>query len=395
MMFFQRNTDSGSIINFYISTLNSQDNPIAYGPGSILNGSLMLTTDKPLSVHQIRVIFQCEELDSSKKQTTTIFNVDSVVWGKSNNREIQELSDGSHMYLFAIRLPQVNYPPSMHISQFGHHVRYTLQGVIDLASEGPHSTALLPIIYLPLVTASSTSPLSKKTQVFEKEKTMIEMTAELIKPAYCPGDLCTVKLTTKNRSDSKITQVQLQLNAVATTLVQTSTVHKHHSLVTETFYVSIQKQSEHHDVFQFHIPSDLVPTFTNKLGRYIDIAYEIVLTIPLQLATEHSLTNTITLPVLIATVPPDYPVAIDLHEPLEDELPVFIPNIESPLPSPLTYPADKAYSVSPSHSFQMMMMDGEQEDIPLDDDFSLNTISDPSGHLMVPDLSVKRKTSVS
>lgn len=38
----------------------------------------------------------------------------------------QELSEGSHMYLFAIRLPQVNYPPSMHDSHFGHRINYPL-----------------------------------------------------------------------------------------------------------------------------------------------------------------------------------------------------------------------------------------------------------------------------
>jgi hypothetical protein len=91
------------------------------------------------------------------------------------------------MYLFAIRLPQVNYPPSMHDSHFGHRINYTLQGMLNTAtSDTPHYTATVPVLYLPLVTCNPTT-VSKKTQVFEKEDKKIEVTAELIKPAYCPG----------------------------------------------------------------------------------------------------------------------------------------------------------------------------------------------------------------
>ncbi|KAI8076581.1 uncharacterized protein B0P05DRAFT_545003 [Gilbertella persicaria] len=408
MMLFQRNTDSGSIRNFYVSTGSSgQEKPVAYGPGSIINGSLMITLDKPLPAYNIRVIFKCEELDSSKKENTTIFAVDSVIWGharkdsKMCQLESQELASGSHMYLFAIRLPQVNYPPSMHVSHFGHRINYTLQGVIELVSEGPHYTSTLPIIYLPLVTTSVTH-VSRKTQVYQKNQDRIEITAELIKPAYCPGDLCTLKMMTKNKSDIKITQVQIQFNAIATTLAPTSAVeyiHKQQTLLTETFYVSIAKHTtDHQDVFQFIIPSHLVPTFTNKMGRYIDIAYEVVLIVPLNptstgLFGTQSITNTISLPMIIATVPPAYPIDIQVHEPLQEELPFFIPNIESPMPSPVTYPADRAYSVSPSNSFQMMFND--DDDVMIDDDFALSShISDASGHLLVPD-STRRKSSSS
>lgn len=109
----------------------------------------------------------------------------------NNNKkgaEAQELSNGSHMFLFAIRLPQVNYPPSMHDSPFGHRISYTLQGVFDTTGT-THVTTSVPIIYLPLITCSpnTLNETSKKTQVFEKEDKKIEVTAELIKPAYCPG----------------------------------------------------------------------------------------------------------------------------------------------------------------------------------------------------------------
>ncbi|KAL0142095.1 hypothetical protein V8B55DRAFT_1494884 [Mucor lusitanicus] len=395
MLFGRNNTDLAAIHNFYVSTSSgSPDKPIAYGPGSIINGSLMITNDKPLSAKNIRIVFKCEAMDSSKREKSSVFSVDTVIWGnpKESAATRAELPQGSHMYLFAIRLPQVNYPPSMHDSHFGHRIGYTLQGVIDLESE-PHFTATVPILYLPLVTTNL--PTSKMTQVFEKENKKIQVTAELIKPAYCPGDLCTV-----------------QLQAVATTLnpnhsaatLENEHIHKQYTILSESFYVSIAKQArDHQDIFKFQIPSNLVPTFTNKMGKYIDIAYRVEIALPSQSSAggifnsqQQLVTNTIVLPITIATVPPSYPIQIEIHESTSnDELPTFIPNIESPLPSPVHYPADRAYSVSPSNSFQMSSdMDISEEDA----DFVLNRNEsqiDASGHLMVPDAADGRRKSSS
>lgn len=195
-------------------------------------------------------------------------------------------------------------------------------------------------------------------------------------------------MTTNNKSDTKISSIQVLLAAVATTLPPTDSVsapyqHKQHTLLTESFYVSIAKQAQNHqDIFTFTIPSNIVPTFTNKLGKYIDIAYEVIIVMGSAANTgswfSGYVSNEISLPITIATVPPAYPIGFTVHENTANELPSFIPNIESPLPSPVHYPADRAYSVSPSNSFQI------KDDLDEDDDFCLNR-QDASGHLMVPD----------
>jgi hypothetical protein len=212
-------------------------------------------------------------------------------------------------------------------------------------------------------------------------------------------------MTTNNNSDTKITGVQVSLVAMATTLAPTISapdyVHKQHTLLSEYFYLSIPKQArDHHDILKFDIPSSIVPTFTNKLGKYIDIAYQVNIDIPNCTTTSNTGSgifggatdnaNTISLPITIATVPPSYPIQVTVHE-STDELPTFIPNIESPLPSPVNYPADRAYSVSPSNSFQM------RDDFDLEvEDFMLNAhTQDASGHLMVPDNNGARRKSSS
>ena len=104
-----------------------------------------------------------------------------------------ELSDGSHMYLFAIKLPFVNFPPSIHGTYVGHHVEYSLQGFLELNdTPGCIETACIPVIYLPFVTCM---PMdgdvlregAKKNQVFRRNNAVVEVIAEMIKPAYCPG----------------------------------------------------------------------------------------------------------------------------------------------------------------------------------------------------------------
>lgn len=228
-------------------------------------------------------------------------------------------------------------------------------------------------------------------------------------------------MTTNNKSDTKISSVQVLFTAISTTLHPTDPVNtpyqqKQYTLLTEQFYVSIPKHAKNHqDIFRFHVPSNIVPTFTNKLGKYIDISYEVIIQIDGTSTTtvSHSngngssgggswfgnhnthISNTISLPIIIATVPPYYPIGITVHDNVESELPAFIPNVESPLPSPVVYPADRAYSVSPACSFQMSSGDDLE-----DDGFSLNNntttnLQDATGHLMVPDAASRRKSSAS
>ncbi|KAI9495843.1 hypothetical protein BDB00DRAFT_196007 [Zychaea mexicana] len=404
--------------SFNLSVIPSgQDRVVAFGPGSVLNGSVVLNLDKPVKAHSIRVAFKCEQFDESSSKTT-IFNVETHVWDHSQSAEgVNELSDGSHMYLFAIKLPFVNFPPSIHGSYVNHHIEYSLQGFLEL-EDTPDciETACVPVIYLPFVTCM---PMdgdvpragAKKNQVFRRNNAVVEVTAELIKPAYCPGDLCTVKLITTNQSDCKISHMDVSL-------VCNVNGQRHHTLQTETFFVAIPKETkDHQSVFRFNMPDDLVPS-TQHPG--LDINYDVVVTMPIGgsagtlvgadptassagdaananntstggnsvwnlfgAAASHPFNNTVALPVLIATVPNGFAIPPQLSKPLktyneQPEDPSFIPNIESPLPSPsaaMFSPvgswAGSPAALSPSNSLQ-------------DPEFELAMQQDASGHLMVP-----------
>ncbi|KAI8986534.1 hypothetical protein BDB01DRAFT_785957 [Pilobolus umbonatus] len=412
MMFFQKNTSISPIRSFQANiSSGGHDNPIAFGPGSIISGSLMLTLDKPLSAYSMRVIFKCEESDSSKK-STTIFSVESVIWGEVQATGVQTqcLAEGSHMYLFAIRLPHVNYPPSMSDYYFGHRIIYTLYGVLNMPSSDNY-TNTVPIIYLPLITCPPEyiAQTSRTSEVFVIENGVIETSVELIKPSYCPGDHCTLKMITNNKSDTKINHVQLMLSAISSTnspntpaTSDQTHVQKKHILLTESFFVSIPKQArDHHDIFRFQIPIHIVPSFTNKLGKYIDISYEITISIPVTVSSHSntswfnstvSVDNILSLPIPITTIPPGYPIEVDVEEADSSELPCFIPNIESPFQSPSMTPEDYDYSVSPLSPFPI----DNGEDV--EDNFQLHSdaqsLQDDAGYLVVPN-GIRRKSNSS
>ncbi|KAI9493316.1 hypothetical protein BDB00DRAFT_872420 [Zychaea mexicana] len=333
---------------------------VAFGPGAILSGSVFLTLDKPLRAHNIRVAFRCEQ--KSNRAIKTLFNVESIIWGKPRSVDRaagDELKEGCHMYLFAIKLPNVNYPPSMQDNELCHRVDYTLQGFLDLHDQRAMETAPARVMYLPLISCVTDELPPKETQEFKRgSNNRLQLTLQAARPAYCPGgsksgDNCTVKLITKNRSEHKISSFQVALVAMAGAAA--AAADKTHTVHSETIYAPMGKYANNTSVCNFQIPSHCAPSLGN-------ITYQIVVTLPWGASSwkfPSSLNNvSISIPITIATVPATYPVPPHLQLPLPSfllqengaALPSFIPNIESPDPSPMSPVSIDVHSPSPSLS---------------------------------------------
>lgn len=236
------------------------------------------------------------------------------------------------------------------------------------------------------------------------------------------GDPCTVKLTTNNRSGNKISHMDVSLVCKVTTNDETGQPNntKHHTLQTETFFVAIPRDAkEHQSVFCFNMPDDMIPsTKHQQAGRFLEVAYEVVVTLPISGSSHGSDTtasstpsaslwpffgnaqpiiNTVSLPVLVSTVPAGFPIPSQLSQPLctfdeQPEPPSFIPNIESPLPSPsmpmISSPVG-SWAGSPtmlefdrlSPSTSISAASNDMQDIDL---AGAVVQQDASGHLMVP-----------
>ena len=93
------------------------------------------------------------------------------------------------MYLFAIKLPNVNYPPSIHDNDLGYRVDYTLQGYLSLHDQRVMETAPMRIMYLPFVSCVTNDLAPKRTQLFKRgNHNTLQLTLQTSKAAYCPGE---------------------------------------------------------------------------------------------------------------------------------------------------------------------------------------------------------------
>jgi hypothetical protein len=216
-------------------------------------------------------------------------------------------------------------------------------------------------------------------------------------------------------SSYNINHVQIQLLSTATSLHLPNDLpiasgpsyhHKQRELLSETLFVSIPKKTQDiTTICPLRIPRYCVPTTQSHFGKYIDIAYEIIVTIPpmgqssvnnwsstffknaapAATATSHVFNpQAIRLPLIITTMPSKLP---KLHIPFVDESntehPTFIPTIESPLPSPTSPMNSSALSWEPGSPIEP-----EEEFLP-------QYQEDAFGHLMVPNaLNTRRSSSI-
>ncbi|KAI7896507.1 uncharacterized protein EV154DRAFT_492501 [Mucor mucedo] len=352
---------SNPIRSFELTVASGDTKAVAFGAGSIINGNVKLFLDKAITIKSIRVVFKCEEWDKKKGPSCTLFSVESCIWSQ---QEPTESETGNHIYLFAIQLPSsVNFPPTIRDAYLGHRIEYSLQGYLDLLDSTTRSTSIVPLTYLPLVSLDDfTTRHHKKSKTIkiEKGEEYVEVTAKLVNPSSCPGELCSVKLHTHNQSSYNINQVQVFLLSTATSLsssnreypdlpvaIGPSYHHKQRQIHSESFYVTIPRYSrDNTTICPFKVPTFCVPTTQCHLGKYIDITYEVVIIIPTMghSSSESGGTNNllvnpraIRLPLIVTTIPyiSNLP---KLQIPFADEnntdVPTFIKYNESPLPSP-------------------------------------------------------------
>ncbi|KAI9487180.1 MAG: hypothetical protein EXX96DRAFT_593451 [Benjaminiella poitrasii] len=378
--------------------LTVASNDVAFGPGSIINGSIKLFVEKSVKAKSIRVLFKCEEWEQGKDHNA-LFSIESTIWDQKEEDAFLEV--GSHIYLFAIQLPAtINYPPAIKDVYLGHRIEYSLQGYLDVISSVDNSsiqtrpTSVVSLIYLPLVTVSDDYIQKKeKTVKIEKGSEYVEITANLVNPSSCP-----VSTTTSYHSKSE--------NHPDLPTSGPSYRHKQRQILYESFYITIPKFSRNNTVIcPIRIPSFCVPTTQSHFGKYIGISYEIFIIIPAMgnypssstsvgvigvhnNSFSHLLLNphVIRLPLFISTIPyytPRLKIPFADNETSAD-LPTFIISNESP----------NLLSHSPSADSDCNWGPGSPVDLPEDDELVLpQPQEDASGHLMVPSSFFRRPSS--
>ncbi|RUP50950.1 hypothetical protein BC936DRAFT_136947 [Jimgerdemannia flammicorona] len=372
-------------------TINSgaPDTSVAYGPGSIIHGSVSLQLPQSTQAYCVRVIFRCDERHGKIRQRSntrasidngsrnsgsnnedTLFEVESIVWGRRKEgnewavyhvaggpwggeckavlwnyaiacqgvitgivstcshpsssfylvQDTKELTAGRHMFLFAVKIPMVNYPPTLQDPSVDHKVIYTLQGFLDLpsatqpASPRYHTEHTAPqiITFLPLIHCSSTPPPShREISRTSSGEPLVDVNAELGRAGHCPGETCTVKISAINKSDNKISSIHIALVAnieiiaapppqattfpltnvlTSTSLPPLPTKHRSQTLLSETFHTVIPRGAltPQTSTIRFRLPPTMLPSISTDICRSVDIRYDVVVSIPLTSSSSSS-----------------------------------------------------------------------------------------------------------
>ncbi|CAG8779362.1 27484_t:CDS:2, partial [Racocetra persica] len=201
---------------------------ILRGPNIILLGAIILKvseTDKTLWASTIKIKFRGDETATSHLVSctarTTYFECSSTVWsgniGGFNFQwhvifalKIAELTPGVYRFEFALKLPAINFPPSIEGPK-GFSIRYVWQAVIEGAGgtfiEGPEVvTPFVPIYFAP-----PAQEWTYKETLRNENKILMHIEAILPKHVFAPGEEFNFTLHITNHSAGRITYTQCSL----------------------------------------------------------------------------------------------------------------------------------------------------------------------------------------
>ncbi|RUS18198.1 hypothetical protein BC937DRAFT_89042 [Endogone sp. FLAS-F59071] len=177
-------------------------------------GTVTLNSSERLYVTQIRIKsdlvlyqFRADEIASVQveeghgdnrgqhiyQMTTTFFDVDWKLWGNEPSAfslaAWEELETGQYTFPFALKFPNVNFPPSLE-EPSGFCVRYVWTAVVDgpALSSGLRSKEFVTP-YRPIIVAPPEREWIFKATLTKEKKAIAEVQAKLSKQAYCPGKL--------------------------------------------------------------------------------------------------------------------------------------------------------------------------------------------------------------
>jgi len=208
-------------------------------PNNVIRGAVVLTiaeTNKSLWASTIKIKFRGEETASARvKEGATVpggpkrvetartiyFDISYVVWsgghGTMRANEYppwRELTPGIYKFEFAVKLPPVNFPPSIEGPK-GFSIRYVWTPVIEGAGGSPIEGPEVITPFVPISFAPPDDQWSYKDVLYKDEskgkKPLVEVEAVLPRHVFSPGQELTFGLRLTNFSGGRITCVQCSL----------------------------------------------------------------------------------------------------------------------------------------------------------------------------------------
>ncbi|KAI8394119.1 uncharacterized protein BYT42DRAFT_609862 [Radiomyces spectabilis] len=291
----------------------------------IIRGVVKLHAATRISVSQIRIKFRAEEVATAKvretgfdfnvdridQATTTYFEVTGIVWGEESKafclNTWEELEPGDHEFPFALKFPNVNFPPSVDDLP-GFWVRYIWTAYLDAPMHHPsHRSKDYVIPYRPIICAPPGREWAHHELLYSEKKVPIaQVRLKLAKQAFCPEEYMDMELNVRMvPSEAIVAGINFALLKQYDGILLGNIRRQHQRTVLQSSISMSGNASEITVPIRFQIPTRLTsPCFTSK---YIRVYYR--LSFSIQFSTVGSLrikagkAVTFSVPIGIANLP--------------------------------------------------------------------------------------------
>ncbi|CAO3662009.1 unnamed protein product [Umbelopsis ramanniana] len=271
-------------------------------PNRTIRGTVVLNATDRLYATRIRIKFRAEEIATVKTMegsgdgrgerlhqlTTTFFETDFKLWGNDISAFSQstwsEIDIGQHKYPFALKFPNVNYPPSLEDPK-GFCVRYVWTAQVDgpgLQSGLRSKEYLTPL--RPIIVAPASQEWVYKTTLFKEKKSapLAEVQAKLPKQTFCPDEPFSMQLNIGViASDYKVVSISYKLRKhhEGKMLVQKGMAFREYirQVVTGTA-TATSEGNQYTSIINFDVPTRLVsPSFASRHTRvHYDLQFTVL-----------------------------------------------------------------------------------------------------------------------
>ncbi|CEP15356.1 hypothetical protein [Parasitella parasitica] len=264
-------------------------------PNKIIRGTVKVKTKKIIYSSQLRIKFRGVEcacakvkeagldskLDRIEKITTTYFDVETIVWGTERSayavNSWQSIEPGEHDFKFALKFPNVNFPPSID-DPTGFSIHYIWTAYMDGPANHPGiRSEELVTPYRPLLVAPVETPWAYQETLYKESNNrktpLATVNAKLPAQVFCPDQRFQIDLKINTiPSDMVIGSVAFKLRKVyeGKLLLQRGTIHRLYKRDIQQTIVPLKSNngSVHLPDIGVQLPSRLVsPCFTSHHTR--------------------------------------------------------------------------------------------------------------------------------
>ncbi|KAF9913173.1 hypothetical protein EC991_003633 [Linnemannia zychae] len=263
-------------------------------PNVVVRGHVELKLIKPCHASGIRLSLKAEESaivlgqesngDSMRQKfqqtVITLFETEVMVSGANQgvDNELanwQEIAPGSHIFPFALKVPNVNFPPCIP-GLDGFSIRYVWKAHVESPFDPILSSEEVLCQFMPIVLAPK--PLewtyreivgavaTKSTTQINKPPTGIDVSIKMHQQVYVPGDPLSMATTLVNNGQGKIVAIDVVLRRTIKGTVPTSYANLSNQAQTEIMTKTVECKVRPGETGQVDILTTIPP-----LGKYYSI----------------------------------------------------------------------------------------------------------------------------